>query len=96
MLLALALDPLPNLLILDEPISGVDVEGITSLMDMLDEIRQCYDLSILMTTHDFTHLRRYADQAVLIDGSVLAQGTPEAVLNSEAFSKVFGLKGGCL
>lgn len=95
-LLALALDPLPNLLILDEPLSGVDVEGIASLMDMLDEIRQTYDLSILMTTHDFTHLRRYADQAVLIDGTVLAQGTPDAVLDSEAFCNVFGGKGGTL
>ena len=39
-LLALALEPLPNILILDEPLSGVDVEGMQSLMDMLDEIRQ--------------------------------------------------------
>ena len=46
-LLALALEPLPNILILDEPLSGVDVDGIGILMDMLDEIRQTYDLSIL-------------------------------------------------
>ena len=44
-LLALALEPLPNILILDEPLSGVDVEGMSMLMDMLDEIRQIYDLS---------------------------------------------------
>ena len=48
-LLALALEPLPNMLILDEPLSGVDVEGMELLMDMLDEIRSKYDLSILMT-----------------------------------------------
>ena len=52
-LLALALEPLPNILILDEPLSGVDVEGMETLMDMLDEIRRTYDLSIVMTTHDF-------------------------------------------
>ena len=39
-LLALALEPMPNILILDEPLSGVDVEGMSLLMDMLDEIRK--------------------------------------------------------
>ena len=93
-LLALALEPLPNILILDEPLSGVDVEGMQSLMDMLDEIRQTYDLSILMTTHDFSMLNRYADQVVLIDHQVVCAGTPAEVLESDAFRRVFHLKGG--
>ena len=94
-LLALALEPLPNILILDEPLSGVDVEGVTDLMDMLDEIRKKYDLSILMTTHDFGTLERYADQVILIDGKILAQGDPASVLSSDAFGQVFHGKGGC-
>jgi len=93
-LLALALEPMPNILILDEPLSGVDVEGMETLMDMLDEIRKTYDLSILMTTHDFSMLRRYADQVVLIDHGITACGTPEEVLSSEAFSRTFHMKGG--
>ena len=93
-LLALALEPMPNILILDEPLSGVDIEGMENLMEMLDEIRKTYDLSILMTTHDFTMLDRYADQAVLIDHAVLIQGRPETVLNSPEFRKAFHLKGG--
>lgn len=93
-LLALALEPLPNILILDEPLSGVDVEGMQSLMDMLDEIRKEYDLSILMTTHDFTTLSRYADQVVLIDHAVKKLGTPEEVLNSQEFRDAFRMKGG--
>ncbi len=93
-LLALALEPLPNILILDEPLSGVDVEGMGMLMEMLDEIRKTYDLSILMTTHDFATLERYADQVVLIDRTVLSQGTPSQVLSSEAFAQTFHRKGG--
>ena len=88
-LLALALEPMPNILILD-------VEGMTTLMDMLDEIRKTYDLSILMTTHDFSMLPRYADQAVLIDGTVRAMGKPEEVLSSQAFRDIFHMKGGAL
>lgn len=95
-LLALALEPIPNILILDEPLSGVDVEGMETLMDMLDEIRQTYDLSILMTTHDFATLPRYADQVVLIDHKIVCQGSPMAVLGSDAFRQVFHRKGGIL
>ena len=95
-LLALALEPLPNILILDEPLSGVDVEGMEILMDMLDDIRKTYDLSILMITHDFSMLSRYADQVILLDRKIECQGTPQQVLNSEAFCRVFRRKGGAL
>lgn len=88
-LLALALDPIPNILIMDEPLSGVDVEGMETLMDMLDELRQDYDLSILMTTHDFGMLPRYADHVVLIDHKVVVQGSAEEVLSSDGFHHVF-------
>ena len=77
-----------------EPLSGVDVEGMETLMDMLDEIRKNYDLSILMTTHDFSLLPRYADQVVLIDHGVLIQGAPQAVLDSEEFHRTFHMRGG--
>ena len=93
-LLALALEPLPNILILDEPLSGVDVEGQTGLMDMLDEIRKRYDLSILMTTHDFAMLPRYADKVVLIDHGILCKGTPTEVLASTEFQRTFHTRGG--
>lgn len=93
-LLALALEPLPNILILDEPLSGVDVEGMDALMSMLDEIRKEYDLSILMITHDFSILSRYADQVALIDHTVKKIGSPEEVLQSEEFRLAFHMKGG--
>ena len=93
-LLALALEPMPNILILDEPLSGVDVEGMETLMDMLDEIRKEYDLSILMTTHDFSMLERYCDRVVLISHKILKKGTPLEVLNSEEFYEAFHMGGG--
>lgn len=93
-LLALALEPMPNILILDEPLSGVDAAGNAELMAMLDEVRQTYDLSVLMTTHDFGLLHRYADQVVLVDGTVIDQGDAETVLNGAAFGRIFHRKGG--
>ena len=95
-LLALALEPLPNILILDEPLSGVDVEGQIELMDMLDEIRSRFDLSILMITHDFGMLKTYADQVVLVNHGILAKGSPTDVLESNEFRAVFHRKGGAV
>ena len=90
-LLALALEPIPQILILDEPLSGVDVGGEHLLMEMLDEIRQKYDLSILFSTHDFSTLRQYADKVILLQQAILKVGTPSEVLRSQEFQSVFHL-----
>lgn len=90
-LLALALEPVPHILILDEPMSGVDIDGMKLLLDMLDEIRTKYDLSILMSTHDFTMLDPYVDKVLLLNDTIQAAGTPRVVLNSDAFREAFHL-----
>ena len=90
-LMALALEPLPHILILDEPLSGVDIDGERQLLDMLDEIRRTYDLSILFSTHDFATLSRYADKVVLLKHQVLRVGPPDEVLDSPEFRDVFHL-----
>jgi zinc transport system ATP-binding protein len=90
-LLAMALEPVPHILVLDEPLSGVDVEGARRLLEMLDEIRRRYDLSILLSTHDFSILRQYTDKVILLKGEVLAAGTPDVVFSSPEFQSLFGL-----
>ena len=89
-LLALALTPVPHVLVLDEPLSGVDAAGIETLFSILDELRGRFDLSILLTTHDFEPLRRFADYVALLNRSILDFGTPEAVFSGEAFCGIFG------
>ena len=61
---------------------------------LLDEIRKKFDLSILMTTHDFTMLEQYCDQVVLLQGKILRRGTPLDVLSSDEFAKAFHMGGG--
>ena len=80
-----------HILILDEPMSGVDIDGMKLLLDMLDEIRTKYDLSILMSTHDFTMLDPYVDKVLLLNDTIQAAGTPRVVLNSDAFREAFHL-----
>lgn len=92
-LLAMALEPLPQILILDEPFSGVDMEGERQLFELMDDIRNRYDLSILLCTHDFNTLP-LMDKVLLLKKEVLAMGKPEEVTHSEAFRQLFSVKGG--
>lgn len=93
-LLAMALEPLPHILILDEPLSGVDIDGEMQLLNMLHEIRQNFDLSILLSTHDFVTMERFADKVILLNEKVLKEGTPSEVLSSPEFHSVFHLSHG--
>ena len=93
-LLALALEPVPHILILDEPLSGVDIEGEHQLLEMLDELRTQYDLSILLSTHDFATLGSFADKVILLNRRVLKAGTPDEVLSSPEFYDTFHLRMG--
>ena len=93
-LLALALEPVPHILILDEPLSGVDIEGEHQLLEMLDELRTQYDLSIFLSTHDFATLDQYADKVILLDRKVLKVGSPDEVLSSPEFYQTFHLRMG--
>lgn len=88
-LLALALAPIPDLLLLDEPVSGIDAEGLAAFYQLIDNIRRTYDVSILLISHDFAFVSRYADRAVLLHHRVLAHGSPEQVMQGEAFSALF-------
>lgn len=88
-LLALALSPMPNLLLLDEPVSGMDLEGLAAFYHTLDDLRRSYDVSILLISHDFPFVRRYADRVILLNHRILAHGTPDEVFSSEWFQSLF-------
>ena len=88
-LLALALDPIPDLLLLDEPVSGIDQNGLELFYDMVSELRRKNDLSIILVSHDFDLVCRYADRVILLDGTVICNGTPEEVFNDEKTRKIF-------
>ena len=89
-LLALALEPAPDLLVLDEPVSGIDRNGMRMFLDMLMKMRQTRHMAILLVSHDLRFVREYADHVVLLEKSVLTQGTPGEVFASPEFGAVFG------
>lgn len=87
-LLAIATRPHPDMLVLDEPVSGVDEAGLQLFYDLLRQLRQD-DMVILFISHDLPYVRRHADRVVLLDRRVLCSGTPAEVFASPAFQQAF-------
>ena len=89
-LLAAATLPRPDLLLLDEPVSGVDRAGLQEFYDLLEELRRCEDMVILLVYHDLNYVKEHADRVVLLDKTVVATGSPAAVFATPAFAEAFG------
>ena len=89
-LLALALNPAPDLLVLDEPVSGIDRNGMKMFLETLLHMRETRHMAILLVSHDLRFVREYADHVVLLDKSVLAQGRADEVFSSPEFDAIFG------
>lgn len=92
-LIAIATLPYPELLILDEPVSGIDAKGKDVFYKLIDKIKKNHDISILMVSHDFDKVKEYADKVVLLNKKILVTGSVDEVFSSEAFSKEFGVGG---
>jgi len=93
-LLALAMNPAPDLLVLDEPVSGIDRNGLKMFLDTLLDLKKQHHMAILLVSHDLRFVREYADHVILLDKSVLAQGSAAQVFASPEFASVFGYSGG--
>jgi zinc transport system ATP-binding protein len=89
-LLSIAVSPVPNLLLLDEPVSGIDSNGMHLFYDNIAKLKMNFDLAMIIVSHDFEFVRKYADHVILLDKTILIEGSPEEVLGSEEFKKSFG------
>lgn len=90
-LLALSLDPLPDLLLLDEPVSGIDQNGLELFYNLVSDLRVSHDLSIILVSHDLDLVAKYADRVVVLNGTVVCNGTPEEVFHDDQTKKVFNV-----
>lgn len=89
-LLAIAITPVPNLLLLDEPVSGIDQKGMDLFYQNICYLKENYDLAMIIVSHDFDFVRKYADYVILLDQKIACEGTPEEVLESKEFKERFG------
>ena len=91
-LLAFALDPLPDLLLLDEPVSAVDRKGVGVFYDLVTSLRSEYHMPVILVSHDLGHVKKYASKAAFLqDGTVAMQNAVDKVLNNPQVREAFGL-----
>jgi zinc transport system ATP-binding protein len=74
--IAKALAGNPEILVLDEPTAGVDVQAQTSLAELLEELRRELRTTILYVSHEFGAVEDYVDRLVLVSGTILFDGPP--------------------
>ncbi len=90
-LLAMAITPQPDLLVLDEPVSGIDHNGLAMFLDTVTALKNQHHMAILLVSHDLALVEEYADYIVLLNKQVLTQGFPEEVFSSHEFASTFGI-----
>ena len=91
-LLAIATYPIPNLLILDEPVSGVDKNGTRDFYEILSKLKSSYDMSIILVSHDLDLVKKFADKVILLNKEIKKQGTAKEVFESAEYNEIFGGK----
>ncbi len=90
-LLAQALVPSPELLLLDEPVSNVDEFGAKQFEKLLIRLKNDHGHSILMVGHDIQMLLRVADRVTAINHTVTFDGSPEELKDPAKVASLFGL-----
>lgn len=95
-LLVLALQQEPDLLVLDEPSAGVDVQGERLFCELLEDLRRSRGFTQLMVSHDLGMAAHHATHVICLNKRVIAEGSPQATLNSTVLNALFGLHMGCL
>lgn len=89
-MLALAINPLPDVLLLDEPVSAQDSAGLSGFYALVSSIRRDYDITILLVSHDLELVAHHADRVVFINGCNATVGSVADVYHSRAFIDTFG------
>lgn len=89
-LLAVAMWPPPDLLLLDEPLSGVDPRGVSEFVDLVCDQRRLHDMAIILVTHDLVSVAPHADRVVLLHRAVVADGKPCDILRDRRLAELLG------
>lgn len=89
-MLARAIARKPDLLVLDEPVQGVDFSGEIALYELISDIRDRLGCGILLISHDLHVVMGATDQVICLNGHICCKGAPKAVAESSEYRRLFG------
>ena len=91
--LAMVLAQQPEILLLDEPTTYLDIAHQLEVMEIVERLNRDYHMTIIMVLHDINHALQYADEIIIIkDGTLKAQGLPAEVMTVDSLAATFGVK----
>jgi zinc transport system ATP-binding protein len=91
-LIAWALIDHPNVLLFDEPTSGIDIGGEETIYNLLSELQKKQDLTIILISHDLNIVYRYANNVICVNKHQICFGEPHAVLDPKELAQIYGGK----
>ena len=89
-LIARAIAKQPDLLVLDEPVQGVDFKGEIALYELIKKISEELNCGILLISHDLHVVMSATDFVVCLNGHVCCSGTPQTVAKNDEYQELFG------
>ena len=89
-LIARAIAKQPELLVLDEPVQGVDFKGEIALYELIKKISEELNCGILLISHDLHVVMSATDFVVCLNGHVCCSGTPQVVAKNNEYQELFG------
>jgi zinc transport system ATP-binding protein len=88
-LIAWALIDNPDVLLFDEPFSGIDIEGEETIYNLLAQIEKELNLTIILITHDLSVVYKFADTVLCLSRGLVCYGPPPETLTAETLSRLY-------
>jgi len=88
-LLARILLSKPNVILLDEPTSGMDAASELLFWQIVNEVKKTQDIAILVITHNFNQAHKYADKVILLNKEIISSGPTDKILFTDEFKELF-------
>ena len=89
-MIARAISRKPDLIVLDEPVQGVDFSGLVELYQLIESLRDELNCGIVLISHDLHIVMAASDNVICLNGHVCCSGTPKSVSESEEYLALFG------
>ena len=89
-LIARAISKKPELLVLDEPVQGVDFKGEIALYELIKQISEKMKCGILLISHDLHVVMSATDFVICLNGHVCCSGTPQKIIKDNKYKELFG------
>jgi zinc transport system ATP-binding protein len=80
----------PDVLLFDEPTTGIDISGEETIYQLLERLKKEKNLTIILVTHDLSVVFKFSDYVICLNKCPICQGKPKEVVTPESLSKLYG------